>query len=92
MATAWSWPYPQSYAQAETILPKLTVPMNRTDPFFERDATGWQFINLNTGRITMDYNLYNNTNRTVGFNPKTGQPEDKDFQDSDKRISPQIHY
>jgi 3',5'-cyclic AMP phosphodiesterase CpdA len=92
MATAWPWPYPQSYAQAETNLPKLTVPMNRADPFFERDATGWQFINLKTGRVTMDYNLYNNTNRSVGFNPKTGQPEDIDFQPPDKRISPQIHY
>jgi 3',5'-cyclic AMP phosphodiesterase CpdA len=92
MATAWPWPYPQSYSQAETDLPKITVPMNRADPFFERDATGWQFINLKTGRVTMDYNLYNNTNRTVGFNPKTGKPEDLDFQNSDKRISPQIHY
>jgi Icc protein len=92
MATAWPWPYPESYAQAESNLPKLTVPMNRADPFFERDATGWQFINLKTGRITMDYNLYNNTNRTVGFNPKTGQPEDLGFQNPDKRISPQTHY
>jgi 3',5'-cyclic AMP phosphodiesterase CpdA len=92
MATAWPWPYPQSYTQAESNLPKLTVPMNRADPFFERDATGWQFVNLKTGRITMDYNLYNNTNRKVGFDPKTGQPADLDFQSSGKRISPQIHY
>jgi 3',5'-cyclic AMP phosphodiesterase CpdA len=92
MATAWPWPYPQSYAQAESNLPKLTVPMNRADPFFERDATGWQFINLKTGRVTMDYNLYNNTNRTVAYNPKTGQPEDVDFQAADKIIPPQIHF
>ncbi len=92
MATAWPWPYPQSYAQAESNLPKLTVPMNRADPFFERDATGWQFINLKTGRVTMDYNLYNNTNRTVAYNPKTGQPEDVDFQAADKFIPPQIHF
>ncbi|MGD8415288.1 MAG: metallophosphoesterase, partial [Candidatus Latescibacterota bacterium] len=32
MATAWPWPYPQSYAQAKSHLPKLTVPMNRADP------------------------------------------------------------
>jgi len=51
MATAWPWPYPESYAQAESHLPKLTVPMNRADPFFERDATGWQLIDLATGRI-----------------------------------------
>jgi 3',5'-cyclic AMP phosphodiesterase CpdA len=92
MATAWPWPYPQTYAQVESNLPKLTVPMNRADPFFERDATGWQFINLKTGRITMDYNLTNNTNRKVGYNLKTGQPEDLDFQNPEKRISPQIHY
>jgi len=47
MATAWPWPYPQSYAQAESHLPVLTVPMNRGDPFFERDATGWQLIDVN---------------------------------------------
>jgi len=92
MATAWPWPYPQSYAQAETNLPKLTVPMNRADPFFERDATGWQFINLKTGRVTMDYNLYNNTNRTVAYNPKTGRPEDTKFQPEDNRIPPQKHF
>ena len=92
MATAWPWPYPQSYAQAETHLPKLTVPMNRANPFFERDATGWQFINLKTGRVTMDYNLYNNTNRTVAYNPKTGRPEDIQFQGKDKRLPAQTHF
>ncbi len=92
MATAWPWPYPQSYVQAETNLPKLTVPMNRADPFFERDATGWQFINLKTGRVTMDYNLYNNTNRTVAYNPKTGRPEDTKFQSENSRIPPQKHF
>ncbi len=92
MATAWPWPYPQSYAQAETHLPKLTVPMNRANPFFERDATGWQFINLKTGRVTMDYNLYNNTNRTVAYNPETGRPEDIQFQGKDKRIPAQTHF
>jgi len=92
MATAWPWPYPQSYAQAETYLPKLTVQMNRANPFFERDATGWQFINLKTGRVTMDYNLYNNTNRTVAYNPKTGRPEDIHFQGKDKRLPAQTHF
>jgi 3',5'-cyclic AMP phosphodiesterase CpdA len=92
MATAWPWPYPQTYAQAKHDMPKLTVPMNRADPFFERDATGWQFINLKKGRVAMDYNLYNNTNRTVAFNPKTGRPEDTKYQDPQKRVAPQIHY
>jgi hypothetical protein len=92
MATAWPWPYPQSYAQADQHLPVLTVPMNRADPFFERDATGWQFINVGTGRVAMDYNLYNNTNRRVAFNAAKGHPEDVSFQDPVRRIAPQVHY
>ena len=92
MATAWPWPYPESYAQAKPAMPKLTVPMNRADPFFERDATGWQLIDLDTGKIAMRYNLYNNTNRTVAYNPETGRPEDAAFQDPESRISPQVHY
>jgi 3',5'-cyclic AMP phosphodiesterase CpdA len=92
MATAWPWPYPQSYAQAKHNMPKITVPMNRADPFFERDATGWQFINMDTGRVVLEYNLYNNTNRVVAFNPKTGRPEDRGFQQASRRILPQIHY
>jgi len=92
MATAWPWPYPQSYAQAESHLPKLTVPMNRADPFHERDATGWQFIDVDSGRIAMKYNLSNNTNRTIAYNPATGRPEDRMFQAEDKRIPPQNRY
>ena len=92
MATAWPWPYPQSYAQAQSHLPKLTVPMNRADPFFERDATGWQMIDVHTGRVDMRYNLYNNTNRTVAFNTETGKPEDTAFQKESDRVAPQSHY
>jgi 3',5'-cyclic-AMP phosphodiesterase len=92
MATAWPWPYPQSYAQTQHQLPKLTVPMNRANPFFERDATGWQFIDVNTGRVTLKYNLYDNTNRVVAFNAKTRQPEDTVYQDAKRRIAPQEHY
>jgi Icc protein len=92
MATAWPWPYPQSYAQAEQHLPKLTVPMNRGNPFFERDATGWQFIDLASGKVALEYNLYDNTNRRVAFNPATGRPEDTVYQDPAKRIAPQVHY
>jgi 3',5'-cyclic AMP phosphodiesterase CpdA len=92
MATAWPWPYPRSYAQAESHMPVLTVPMNRADPFHERDATGWQLVDLNSGRIDMEYNLYNNANRTVGFNRETGQPEDKSYQDPANQIPPQVRY
>jgi 3',5'-cyclic AMP phosphodiesterase CpdA len=92
MATAWPWPYPESYAQAEHHMPKLTIPMNRADPFFERDATGWQFIDVGTGRVALEYNLYNNTNRVVAFNPVTGQPEDRMFQNPAKQIPPQERF
>jgi 3',5'-cyclic AMP phosphodiesterase CpdA len=92
MATAWPWPYPSTYAQAPSTLPKLTVPMNRGNPFFERDATGWQFLDVASGRAAVSYNLSENQNRTVAFNPKTGQPEDAVFQDPSKRIPPQSHY
>ena len=92
MATAWPWPYPTSYAQAEQYLPKLTVPMNRADPFFERDATGWQLINLADGHIDVNYTLYNNTERSVAFNPKSKRPDDKAFQAESSRIPPQSHY
>ena len=92
MATAWPWPYPQSYAQAESHLPQLTVPMNRADPFFERDATGWQFIDVASGRVAMEYNLYNNTNRRVAYNAKTRQPEDAAFQAPARRVPAQDHF
>ena len=92
MATAWPFPYPQSYSQVQSHLPKLTVPMNRADPFFERDGTGWQFVNLVTGKAEIYYNLYNNPPRNVTFNRATGQPEDSTYQPSDTRIPPQKHY
>jgi 3',5'-cyclic AMP phosphodiesterase CpdA len=93
MATAWPWPYPATYAQASSQqLPVLTVPMNRGDPFHERDATGWQFIDVNSGRVAMQFNLYDNSTRTVAFNAKTGRPEDQTYQDPAARIPPQSHY
>ena len=92
MATAWPWPYPSTYSRAEQYLPKLTVPMNRADPFFERDATGWQFINVATGNVDVNYNLYNNKSRAVVFNTKTGRPEDTAYQSENNRIAPQLHY
>jgi len=92
MATAWPWPYPSSYSQAETMLPKLTVKMNRADPFFERDATGWQFINLHTGNVDVEYVLPSNQNRTVAFDTKAGEPVDAKYQAAADQIPPQTHY
>ena len=92
MATAWPWPYPSTYAQSGSHVPVLTVPMNRADPFNERDATGWQFMNAHTGRVDLQYTLYDNTNRTVAFNAATGRPEDMQYQRPGARIAPQSHY
>ncbi|MGR8950840.1 MAG: metallophosphoesterase [Gammaproteobacteria bacterium] len=92
MATAWPWPYPQSYAQAEQYLPKLTVPMNRADPFFERDATGWQFVNVASGRVDLHYLLPENSDRRVGFDPKQKKPVDAEYQSEGARIPPQSHF
>ena len=66
--------------------------MNRADPFFERDATGWQTMKVAGGRPALHYNLYSNTNRVVAFDPKTGMPADSAYQDPAKRIPPQMHY
>ena len=92
MATAWPWPYPSTYAQAESHMPILTVPMNRADPFNERDATGWQFMNMHSGRVDLAYNLYNNQNRNVVFDTSKGHPVDTGYQDEAARIAPQKHY
>ncbi len=92
MATAWPWPYPKTYVQAPNYMPKLTVDMNRADPFFERDATGWQLVDIYSGNAAMHYSLANNTQRTVAFNTQTGRPEDMKYQDQGHRIPPQTHY
>jgi 3',5'-cyclic AMP phosphodiesterase CpdA len=92
MSTAWPWPYPESYAQAESHLPILTVPMNRADPFNERDATGWQFMNMHAGRVDLEFNLYDNMNRTVAWNEQKQHPEDVLYADADERTLPQAHY
>jgi len=70
----------------------MTVPMNRADPFNERDATGWQFVDVHTGRVAVNYTLYDNKNRTVAFNAATGRPEDLEYQHPARRIPPQHHY
>ena len=92
MATAWPWPYPSTYSQKESFLPKLTVEMNRADPFFERDATGWQFIDMNNGDVAVNYQLPNNRNRVVALDRKSGKPADAMYQAANKRIPPQDNY
>jgi 3',5'-cyclic AMP phosphodiesterase CpdA len=92
MATAWPWPYPRSYVQAPNMMPKITIPMNRADPFFERDATGWQMIDIATGDVALNYNLYSNTNRRVAYDPKVGHPVDMGYQGEASLTPPQTQY
>jgi hypothetical protein len=66
--------------------------MNRADPFFERDATGWQFVDMQNGKTAMHYQLPDNKNHTVAFDAATGKPQDMNYQDYSKRIPPQTHF
>ncbi|RUM89176.1 MAG: serine/threonine protein phosphatase [Thermodesulfatator sp.] len=92
MSTSWPWPYPVSYVKQPNQVPKLTVMMNRADPFHERDATGWSILNLDSGRVTNHYKLWENTDRVVKFDPKLGYPVDTKYQAPENRIPPQEHY
>ncbi|HEY8095066.1 MAG TPA: serine/threonine protein phosphatase, partial [Methylobacter sp.] len=60
--------------------------------FFERDATGWQFINMANGNADMNFTLYSNTNRIVRYDDKQKHPEDTVYQDEKARILPQTQY
>lgn len=90
--TAWPWPYPVSYTQQPNQVPKLTVFMNRADPFHPRDGTGWDILDLDRGIITNHYQLWMNENRTVAFDFKLNHPVDLKYQDPQARIPPQNHY
>lgn len=92
MSTAWPWPYPVSYNQRPNQVPKLTVFMNRADPFKERDATGWSILNLEDGRVTNHFKLWENKDRVLRFDKNKGALVDEEYQDPSKRIPPQIHY
>lgn len=92
MSTAWPWPYPTTYTQLQNSIPKLTVFMNRADPHNERDATGWSRIDLESGRVTNHFELWENKRRTVRYDEKLKHPVDVEYQDADKRIPPQSHY
>lgn len=90
MATAWPYPYPPSGAGA--LVSRWTVPTNRADPFFERDGTGWQFVNITSGNVDIAYNLYNNPTRSVHVSLASGRPEDSTYAASAGRTRSQDHY
>ncbi len=91
MATAWPWPYPSTYSQQASYLPKMIIEMNRADPFNERDATGWQFIDVHSGHVDVNLMLAENTNRSVVFDEKQKRPVDSKYKTA-KRTRPQTHY
>jgi 3',5'-cyclic AMP phosphodiesterase CpdA len=92
MSTAWPWPYPAAYNQKLNMVPKMTVFMNRADPFHERDATGWSQVTIDDGRASQHFDLWENNSRTVRFDERPGHPVDAKYQDPSKRIPPQSHY
>ncbi len=68
------------------------VKMNRADLFFERDATGWQFINMHTGIVDVSYVLPSNQNCRVAFDTAAGEPVDIKYQAVADQIPPQTHF
>lgn len=63
-ATAWPWPYPQShYAAGGSLLPKLTIEMASNGSFHEQDVTGWQLIDVHSGRISARHHFHGSANR-----------------------------
>jgi 3',5'-cyclic AMP phosphodiesterase CpdA len=92
MSTAWPWPYPDTYAQQKNAQPKLTVPMNRADPFHERDGTGWSHVAYSDSRPMHSFELWNNTPRTLIYDMKSGNPVDKKYTTGSPRSAPQKHY
>ena len=91
MATAWPWPYPSTYSQLPNMMPVITVPMNRADPFKDRDGTGWGYIQYNGG-TEIHHELWENSPRVVRKDSTMKHPEDTVYQDPSKRIPPQQHY
>ncbi|MEO8361901.1 MAG: metallophosphoesterase [Vicinamibacteria bacterium] len=60
LSTAWPWPY------APQGLPKLTVRMNRADPFDEFDGCGDGSVDVAaTGRVDKNHNLWSRNPITV---------------------------
>ena len=62
LSTAWPWPY------APEGLPKLTLQMERPDPFDQFDGCGDGRVDmLKNGQVDKHYNLWDRNPRTVAF-------------------------
>jgi hypothetical protein len=62
MSTAWPWPY------APEGIPKLTVQMDRPDPFNQFDGTGWGIVDtLTSGNVDKTYKLWDRNPMLVSY-------------------------
>lgn len=62
MSTAWPWPY------APEGIPKLTVQMDRPDPFNQFDGTGWGIVDtLHDGNVNKTYKLWDRNPMIVSY-------------------------
>ena len=62
MSTAWPWPY------APEGIPKLTVQMDRPDPFNQFDGTGWGIVDtLHDGNVNKTYKLWDRNPMLVSY-------------------------
>lgn len=62
LSTAWPWPY------APTGLPKLTLQMDRVDPFDQFDGCGNGTVDVRTdGQVNKTYNLWSRNPMTVEY-------------------------
>ncbi|MBI3246012.1 MAG: metallophosphoesterase [Deltaproteobacteria bacterium] len=62
LSTAWPWPY------APTGLPKLTLQMDRVDPFDQFDGCGDGTVDVRTdGQVNKTYNLWSRNPTTVEY-------------------------
>jgi len=62
LSTAWPWPY------APEGIPKLTIQMDRADPFNQFDGTGWGKIQtISNGNVNKMYNLWGRNPVSVSY-------------------------
>ncbi len=62
LSTAWPWPY------AHEGVPKLTIQMDRPDPFNQSDGTGWGTANVaSQGKINKTYQLWGRNPMVVSY-------------------------
>lgn len=75
MPTAWPWTYPHSYySNCAISVPKLTVSMDRTASFSDSDVTGWQTIDVHSGRVSIHDRPYSEIKQGVALDRPAAHP------------------